>query len=64
MTELYPFKFNPVLKDKIWGGDKLQKFFNKQSSTDKLGESWELSDVSGMKVLFQTESLKEKHFMN
>jgi mannose-6-phosphate isomerase len=40
---LYPLKFQPVLKDKIWGGTKLQKIFNKQTDSDKLGESWELS---------------------
>jgi len=60
VTELYPFKFNPVLKDKIWGGDKLQKFFNKQSSTDKLGESWELSDVSGDESIVSNGEFKGK----
>lgn len=40
---LYPLKFQPVLKDKIWGGTKLQQIFNKQTDSDKLGESWELS---------------------
>ena len=40
---LYPLKFNPILKDKIWGGTKLKSLFNKSAETDKLGESWELS---------------------
>jgi len=40
---LYPLKFKPILKDKIWGGTKLQKLFDKQAASDKLGESWELS---------------------
>lgn len=40
---LYPLKFKPILKDKIWGGNKLNLLFNKQSTTNKLGESWELS---------------------
>ena len=26
---LYPLKFNPILKDKIWGGAKLGKLFGK-----------------------------------
>jgi len=40
---LYPLKFTPILKDKIWGGTKLKKLFDKSAETDKLGESWELS---------------------
>lgn len=44
---LYPLKFNPILKDKIWGGTKLQNLFNKQTSSKCLGESWELSGHEG-----------------
>ncbi|MEI6752325.1 MAG: type I phosphomannose isomerase catalytic subunit [Paludibacter sp.] len=44
---LYPLKFSPILKDKIWGGTKLQQLFGKQGSTSKLGESWELSGYDG-----------------
>jgi len=42
---LYPLKFEPILKDKIWGGTKLKSLFNKAAETDKLGESWELSGI-------------------
>lgn len=44
---LYPLKFSPILKDKIWGGTKLKSIFNKNASTSKLGESWELSGYEG-----------------
>lgn len=44
---LYPLKFDPILKDKIWGGAKLQKLFNKQANSDNVGESWELSGYEG-----------------
>jgi len=44
---LYPFKFQPILKDKIWGGQKLQKILKKPTSSDEAGESWEISDVEG-----------------
>ncbi len=44
---LYPLKFEPILKDKIWGGTKLSTLFGKSSKTDKLGESWELSGYEG-----------------
>lgn len=44
-TSLYPLKFKPILKDKIWGGNKLPKQLNKTSTSSKVGESWELSGV-------------------
>jgi len=44
---LYPLKFSPILKDKIWGGTKLKSLFGKDAQTDKLGESWELSGYEG-----------------
>lgn len=45
MKTLYPLKFKPILKDKIWGGTKLQNLFNKPTDSKYLGESWELSGV-------------------
>lgn len=47
MTKLYPLKFTPIIKDKIWGGDKLQKILNKKTTSGKAGESWEISGVNG-----------------
>jgi mannose-6-phosphate isomerase len=44
---IYPLKFSPILKDKIWGGTKLKTIFGKDAKTDKLGESWELSGFEG-----------------
>ena len=45
--ELYPLKFTPILKDKIWGGNKLATVLHKKSNSHQLGESWEISDVEG-----------------
>ncbi len=45
MDKLYPLKFKPILKDKIWGGNKLSKLLNKNTNSEKCGESWELSGV-------------------
>jgi mannose-6-phosphate isomerase len=46
MTELYPIKFEPILKEKIWGGNLLAKNYGKKADLSKLiGESWELSAV-------------------
>ncbi len=44
---LYPLKFHPILKDKIWGGEKLKSLLNKDSQLPNIGESWEISDVDG-----------------
>ncbi len=42
---LYPLKFEPILKDKIWGGTKLNSLFSKASTSLFLGESYELSGL-------------------
>ena len=47
MNALYPLKFQPILKDKIWGGQKLQQLLNKSTTSTEAGESWEISDVEG-----------------
>lgn len=47
MSELYPLKFEPILKEKIWGGNSLADHFGKKAGKLKnVGESWELSSVS------------------
>ncbi len=43
--ELYPLVFEPILKDRIWGGTKLQAVLGKKVPTQTTGESWELSAV-------------------
>jgi mannose-6-phosphate isomerase len=47
MDALYPLKFQPILKDKIWGGQKLQQILHKPTTSKNAGESWEISDVEG-----------------
>jgi mannose-6-phosphate isomerase len=47
MSELYPLKFDPILKEKIWGGASLARYYGKKAGNLKnIGESWELSSVS------------------
>lgn len=41
----YPIKFNPILKEKIWGGNKLKNQLHKSTSLSNVGESWEISGV-------------------
>lgn len=48
MYSLYPMKFNPILKYRIWGGHKIQKNFGfNEKDMDKCGEAWVLSGVKG-----------------
>jgi mannose-6-phosphate isomerase len=46
MSKLYPLKFKPTFKEKIWGGQNLKSSLNKDiPANKKLGESWEISGV-------------------
>lgn len=48
MSDLYPLKFKPICLEKIWGGNRLRTFFNKEySPLPNCGESWEISGVEG-----------------
>ncbi|MDG1730114.1 MAG: mannose-6-phosphate isomerase [Algibacter sp.] len=55
---LYPLKFTPILKDKIWGGTKLKTLLNKASDLPNIGESWEISDVEGDVSIVSNGDLK------
>jgi mannose-6-phosphate isomerase len=41
----YPLKFRPILKQRIWGGQKLRELGKEIASGEKIGESWELADL-------------------
>src|SRR6056297_3742563 len=41
--ELYPLKFFPIYKNKIWGGNRLKTYLNREIKQDNVGESWEIS---------------------
>ncbi|MCO5725511.1 type I phosphomannose isomerase catalytic subunit [Robiginitalea marina] len=45
--EVYPLKFHPIFKQRLWGGNKLRTFLGKDVSGEDIGESWELSGVAG-----------------
>ncbi len=44
MATLYPLKFTPILKEKIWGGNKIETCL-KHSHMPNCGESWEISGI-------------------
>ena len=45
MSNLY--KFEPLLKQTLWGGNRLAPFKHLDTPMDGVGESWEVSDVEG-----------------
>ncbi|HAN17685.1 MAG: mannose-6-phosphate isomerase [Bacteroidetes bacterium GWC2_33_15] len=48
MNQLYPLKFKPIFKEKIWGGNRLKSILNKRfKDGKKIGESWEISGIEG-----------------
>ena len=45
---LYPLTFNPILKERVWGGRKLERLYGKPlPAVSPVGESWEISDRPG-----------------
>jgi mannose-6-phosphate isomerase len=45
MDSLYPLTFQPVLKQRVWGGRRLDLLYKKPLPRDvPVGESWEISD--------------------
>ena len=44
---MYPLKFEPILKQTLWGGDKIIPFKHLNESLPNVGESWEVSAVEG-----------------
>lgn len=60
----YPLLFEPILQERIWGGEKLNKILNKPITSDKTGESWEISGVPNnvsvvINGIYKNKSLQE-----
>ncbi|MDE1207506.1 type I phosphomannose isomerase catalytic subunit [Tenacibaculum larymnensis] len=51
-------RFTPILKQKIWGGKKLNQLLHKKSDGSNIGESWEISDVDGDESIVSNGNLK------
>ena len=58
--KLYPLQFEPILKERIWGGTKLKTYLNKPITSDITGESWEISTVENDVSIIANGSLKGK----
>ncbi|MCK5113194.1 MAG: class I mannose-6-phosphate isomerase [Phycisphaerae bacterium] len=50
--DVYPLKFTPIYKEKIWGGRNLERLYNRPlPNSMPIGESWELTDlVEGVSI--------------
>jgi mannose-6-phosphate isomerase len=45
---LYPLTFQPVFKERVWGGRELERLYGKKLPAGAvIGESWEISDRAG-----------------
>src|SRR3954470_20152606 len=45
---LYPLKFQPIFKERVWGGRNLERLYGKQlPPAVPIGESWEITDRDG-----------------
>ncbi len=45
------FKFVPLLKSTLWGGERIIPFKHLDSTQEQVGESWEISGVKGNETL-------------
>ena len=55
---MYPLKFRPIYKQRIWGGQKLRELFGKDiPAGEKIGESWELADLPDDKSIIANGEL-------
>lgn len=59
---LYPLKFTPLLKEVLWGGERLAKAgkpLPRGANPKEIGESWELSGVEGSESVVSEGDLAE-----
>ena len=57
---MQPIKFQPLLKQTLWGGDKIVTFKHLDSQLENVGESWEISGVKDNETIVKESPLKGK----
>jgi len=62
--KFYPLQFEPILKERIWGGEKLNTILNKPIVSKITGESWELSTVEGDVSVVSNGDFKGRSLMD
>lgn len=63
MKSIYPLQFDPILKERIWGGEKLKSVLAKPIQSSSVGESWELSTMEGDVSVVSNGELKGTSLM-
>jgi mannose-6-phosphate isomerase len=58
---MYPIKFKPIYKERIWGGTNLETVLGRKISGDHIGESWELSSHNNGTSIVENGSLAGKN---
>lgn len=59
-VELYPLKFVPIYKNKIWGGTQIHEYKGLPSLACDVGESWEISPMPGDRSVVSEGALQGK----
>ena len=54
------YKFEPLLKQTLWGGDKIIPFKHLDAQMDHVGESWEISGVANNETIVANGPYKGK----
>ena len=44
-TTVYPLVLEPILKEKVWGGRRLEHYGKVVAAGSQVGESWEVADM-------------------
>ena len=57
---MQPIKFNPLLVQTLWGGEKIIPFKHLNSHLTQVGESWEISGVKGNETVVSEGEFKGK----
>ena len=57
---MQPIKFNPLLVQTLWGGEKIIPFKHLNSDLTQVGESWEISGVKGNETIVSEGEVKGK----
>lgn len=57
---MQPIKFEPLLKQTLWGGKKIIPFKHLDSSLEDVGESWEISGVEDHETIVKEGPMKGK----
>lgn len=60
MIELYPLKFKSILKQTLWGGERIATYKELNNLLPNVGESWEISGVKGSESIISNGCLAGK----